>query len=656
MSRAPVHYLRRNEGVATPRAVAFLDVATSSQMRGDDEILTLRCWAARMVVRRPGKDNPAAGGVATGTTPEQLTAWLTACTRGRRSLWLYAHDLGRDLVTTRLPAALARSGWKITDFAMSAAAPWLRASQGRRGLTLLDSWSMLPASIEQLAAQLGVQPAREPGPDGSDQAWADWAAVNVTVLAASMCALMDWWDDVGLGRWSITGPTTGWAAMRHTLRDKAILIDPTPERQRHDRGAIYTGRRGVWHIGEHRRGPYLELDMVDAYPSVAAHLPLPRRRGFEFDGRRGDAERVVDGMWEPLAECVIDSPRARFPYRTSHGVIYPVGRFVTTLAGPDIAEARALGALAELRAGWLHELSYELSDWARWVTRVTAGDHQGAPAVARIAARAWGRSVIGKFGTRAWDRTRLGDWHPDSWAYEQGWHINTDAPGGMVWIDGAAWWTYQTDTGPDAYPGVNAWVESYVRVRLGRVIDAVGTSCVLQANTDGLIVDGATLGTHAAGGSLIAPDGLNRAQRHRWCLERLNLLTSPLRLRLKATYDAVTVLGPQTYAVSGQRRYSGIPKNATDLGAGRLSYRTWPGLTWQLQHGDPAGYVRPHVTASVQGPYPTGWLTSAGRVLAPPARIGESGSTELVPWAQTVYADAGHKLAAVQHPALKTLV
>lgn len=653
MRPAPVHYLRRNDTSRSPRSVAYLDVSWHRAYRDGDEILTLRGWAAAMVVRHPAKGHPEGDMIGSGRCADDLAEWLERATYRRDSLWVYAHDLGHDLVTSRLPAALIRGGWSISDFALSPQAPWLRARRGRRGLTLLDSWSVLPAPVSELAALTGLPCPPEPGQDADGATWDAWTHSQVRVLAAAMETLLAWWDDADLGRWNITGPTTGWAAMRHTLQPKAILIDPVPEHQNADRAAVHTGRRGVWQVGEFTGGPFLELDLVDAYPSVCEHLPIPRRRGFPIDGRQPGAWRWIPGQWEPLAECVIDTPTPRYPWQSDKGVLYPVGRFVTTLAGPDLDEARELGHLVELRDGWLHELGYQLSPWARWVNRVAHGREPGAPDVAKVAGKAWGRSVIGKFATRAWDKQKLGEWDREDWRYEEGWNQPTDTQGGMVWLDGQTWWTYQTDTGPDAYPAVNAWVEAYVRVRLGRIIDAVGASCVIQANTDGMIVDGAVLGTARSGGTLRAPAGMRGTRKHQWCLDALQSLCAPLTLRIKASTSRLIVQGPQTYTVGADRRHSGVPKDAVSVAEGKLAYRTWPSLTWQLQHGQAGTYVRPQVVATSGDPHPTGWLTTANRVLPPVTRVGVAGQTEVVPWSETLYASAGHRLHSAQHPALR---
>lgn len=656
MRQVPVHYLRPNEGVNTPRSVAYIDTAYTTTETAGGELATLRCWAGALVVRRPSKGHPPADLIGWGTTAAELALWLGVAAGRRDSLWVYAHDLGRDLVTSRLPQALTGNGWSVTDFAVSALAPWLRLRQGRRGITLTDSWSILPAPIDQLAAMCGTAIPHKPPADADLSFWVEWCHGQVRGLASAMETVMAWWDDRGLGRWNITGPSTGWAAMRHTLQAKDILIDPEPERQSHDRLAIHSGRRGVNVVADLHRGPYLELDLADAYPSVAAHLPLPRRRGIQIDGRRPGQWGIVPGQWEPLAECVIRTDVPRFPWRHRKGVLYPVGEFVTTLAGPDIAEAKALGCLVEMRAGWLHELGVHLQPWARWVIDVTHGRDEYAPAVAAVAGKAWGRSVIGKFATRAWERERLGDWHPGTWRYEDGWSMPDDVAGGMVWLDGAVWWTHQAQIGPEAYPAVNAWVEAHTRVRIGRVAEALGRDCVLLINTDGLVVDGQMMGTKAAGGTLIAPQGMRATERRAWVLEQLQTLTAPLTLRIKARHSSVTIMGPQTYRLGDDRRVSGIPKTAKANPDGSLSYQTWPSLSWQLAHGQDGGALIRHLTASALDPAPTGWLTTAGRVLPVVTRLDDAGVTQLVPWAQTIYAQGGHKLHPKQHPALRPLV
>ena len=676
--RAPVvHYLRPNEGARTPAAVCYLDIGCAQRPDGDDLVVTPRAWAARLVVRRPGDHNPAGAITGTGASTDDLVMWIGQAAKGRHSLWCYMHDLGRDMLTGDLPRLLVAAGWVLGEWAMSAQAPWLRMKRGGCALAVLDSWSVLPAPIEHLAALVGVTLPAPPDPDAAQEKWEAWTLCQADALAASMESVLGWWDAGDLGRWSITGPTTGWAAMRHKLpRDlgpgktsgerkgigrrgastsKAVLIDPTPELQAADRKAIYTGRRHVTEVGTFAGGPFVEVDFRDAHATAAAYLPLPCRRAYPVDYRAPHAWHEMPGRWEALAECVIATDSPRYPLRVGSHVLYPVGEFSTTLAGPEINEARERGELIEVRAGHLHRLDTHLAEWGRWILAVTRGEDPSAPPAAQIAAKAWGRSVIGKWATRAWDRVELGQWEPTSWRYSAGGDAETNGEGALVFLAGKAWWTYQLEWGPEAYPAVWSWVESYTRVALSRLLDAAGPSAVLVANTDGAILDARLLGTAAAGGAVVDVAGRGwRARVNAWLTE-VNSRTWPFEARIKARFDECEVWGPQSYRVGSDRRLSGVPKHAATGPDGRLAYHTWPGLATGLANGRAGQIRREKVVASGLRPHPTGWLTTANRVMAPEARITDAGVTEIVPYDQTRWFSYGHRLGPDQHPALAPL-
>jgi hypothetical protein len=477
----------------------------------------------------------------------------------------------------------------------------------------------------------------------------------VLIVAAAMCELMDWWDRNKLGRWSVSGAGCGWNAMRHIPAPQRVVIDPDPDGIASDRAAITGGRRGVWRVGEQAAGPFLELDFTAAYPSIAAELPLPIGRKRRFESLPVDDRLVESDRWGLIAETEVETDVPRFPVKVGKLVWYPVGRFVTTLAGPDIAEARRLGCLRRIGPGYVHQLGYAMLPWARWCLDTQNGQHPDSPVAAQVAAKNWGRAVIGKWASHAFAKIDLGPAPTDGWGYEEGFDHLSQTRGGLVDLAGRRWWSYQDGDGDNSYPAVFAWVESEVRVRLSRVIEALGPGCVVQADTDGLIVAERTLGTKAARGHLVAPAGMTGPARTKWVLDCLHPVLAPLTLRLKRTHAHVHVLGPQHLRMPSQRRLAGVAGSAVEQPDGSFKARTWPKLQWQLGNGDPRGYVRPEVECHLRPHYAPGWLLTDGRVLAPAARIGTDGRSELVPWHATPHSGRAARLADVQHPQLDAL-
>lgn len=652
----PVHYLRENARNWSPAAVIFTDSETRWSNTDAGELHTLRLWSARMIDRRPPKGARPRDERAAGTSGQQLAQAVEHLTRGRESTWLYAHNLAFDVVTTRLPQHLVSRGWTCTDAAMAGKSPWFRFAKGRKSLALVDSWSWLPWGLAEIGERIGHPKLTLPGNDDTDAAWAARCADDVDILTEAMTQLLDWWDRDKLGNWTLSGPASGWNAFRHRPPAVRTVIDPDPAKVRQDRLAGHGGRRGVWSLGHHENGPYVELDFTAAYPTIARDCVLPVGRAYSFAGLPLDDPVLTSPTWGITARCLLRTDVDRWPVRLPAGTWYPVGEFWTDLAGPDITEAARLGALVEVGPGQAHKLGAGMATWAAWCLDVQHGRDPGAPPIAQLVAKNWGRAVIGRWAMRGYERRQLGPAPGSGWGIEQGWDHGTDTPGTITDIAGVRWWVSESGTPDNAYPAIWAWVEAEVRVRLGRAIAALGPGAVLQCDTDGMIVNLRTVGTRGAGGHLVAPAGLSRVGRLNWCLDQINPVTAPLDLRVKRRLTHVDILGPQHVQTEAQRRFAGMPRSASEVEPGVFRAKTWPGLAWQLGHAPAAGYLRPEVTYRIRGPYPTGWITADRRVVPVECEVGPDGSTRIVPWHRSRYAAAGLHRADVQHPALDALV
>lgn len=648
----PVHYLRSNHAEWTPGSVLFLDTEATPIPGVAPEVLALRLWAASVVDRRPKRSGQRATYSGWGLTPKSLVDFIDKATVGRPTLWMYAHNLSFDLVTTRLPITLAEVGWTITDMAVGGRAPWMRLRRGSHRICIADSGGWLPTKLADLAEAVGLVKPELPDTGSDDEHWLARCSADVDILAAAMLQLMAWWDRGELGRWTISGASSGWNAFRHVRSLQKITIDPDIGAVAADRLTVHGGRRGVWQVGTISGGPLAELDIIAAYPSVAASLPLPLRRANSFTSMPLDDFRVTSDRWSIAAECLVETETPRWPMRTKRGTWYPVGTFYAQLAGPDINEAARLGCLRSIGPGYVHQLGYAMQEWAEWLLSVQFGEHPDSPPAARMACKYWGRSVIGKWASRAFDKIELGVAPTPGWGYEEGWDHDGKVRGGMVDIGGRRWWVAASAESDNAYPAILGWVESYVRVRMGRIIDAIGNAAIVQCDTDGLIVRENVIGTAASGGTLLAPDGMEQTARIAWVVSELSDVAAPLGIRVKRRYDTATVLGPQHVDAAGQRRFAGLPAGST-LGAdGKYHGKLWPKLQWQMNHGDDRGYVRPDATYTARAHYATGWVTTANRVIPPRAVITDSGQAELLPWAYMPEAASGVRLADRQHPGL----
>ncbi|MGH9092313.1 MAG: hypothetical protein ACRDZR_13200 [Acidimicrobiales bacterium] len=653
--RVPVHYLRPNETNWSPSAVAFFDTETLPEKRGTDELHVLRLWCAQSLRR----DKPG-GGQRTdtrehGRTGWSLADWIERQARSDRALWIWAHNLAYDLTTTRLLTHLSDKEWSLGEFGVTDRNPWFRLQKGSKHVTLVDSWSWLPDALEHLGELAGVKKPALPTWADEDVAWLTRCFGDVDTLAASVLSLLDWWDKEQLGRFTITGASTGWNAMRHKLRARELLIDPTESARTFERQAIRGGRREVTRVGELAGGPFAQLDMVRAHCTIAEHRLLPRRRLGAFERLA-----LTDPLWDrqgrgAIAWARVAPTEPRYPLKLHKATWWPVGEFWTVLAWPELQMARRMGDLREVGPGIRYGLGNGMNGWAQWCNRVAAGETPTAPAVASLAAKSWGRSVIGKTASHTSELVKRGPALHVGWFTEPAVDAATGRRATLLTTMGERWWVQHEQNADECFPAVLAWVESELRVAMATTIDVLGDGVVVSCDTDGLVVDLA-VAAHMKG--LGGAARLERASpwlvAGRLC-DWVAPLVAPLELRTKHVYAAMAVTGPLQQLRDGKRMFSGVPNSAHEVKPRTMVAHTWPKLRWQMAHGDERGYVRPQITYRLAGRYVRRWVLPDGTIWPIEARVTGPQTSELVGWAETAGRPDCELESELQHPTVAAL-
>lgn len=626
------HWLRGNKGERTPRRLIVLDTESRQSTEAARELHTLRCWVARVMVRTPDGQGLESCAQAEGTDRAELTALVTATVTAKASWRLFTHNLSYDLGLTRLPLDLLADGWKLGQHNLASDAPWAHLDKGGRSLWLCDSWSWLPTGVDKLGEALGLDKPKLPAEDASDEAWLRRCRADVEIQSAALLDLMAEWDRRALGWWSITGPASGWNTLlhfparsksqqeapiaHHSSNPKAkngsarVLIVPDPQARAYERTALYSGRRDIWKVGQLARGPYAEVDLKQAHLSICAYLPLPYRRWPAFDALAMDDWRLVTPEAGLVAEVVLDAHQPRYPCRIAGAVLHPTGRFKTVLAGPEILDAKRRGELVSIGRGYGYHLGRQMQDWATWALAVLNTPEAGAGPMLQMAVRNWGRTVPGRWGMTHSKEIKSGPSHVQGWQLEPV-TIGNPPRRGFIFHVGGTWTESLGDEeAEDSFPAVLAYVQSYCRLALNAVLDALPAEHLVSCNTEGVWV-------------------------HERALSHFNQALEaalPLELRIKQTAQTLKVLSPQHHQTDQARLYSGVPRAAEETRADQFTFWTWPKLKGQIERGDPRGYVRERRTVNLAGvpvsrwsfedgscePVSVTWSPQTGNVINPP--------------------------------------
>jgi hypothetical protein len=674
-TRAPqTHWLRGNKGERTPRRLIFLDTESEVIETEPREVQALRCWVARVVVRPDEKGEGASCEQYQGFQNCELAPLIDRVTKGRQSWRLFTHNLSYDLGLTRLPLALLADGWQIGKHNLASDQPWAYLKKGQRGLWLCDSWSWLPRRLEEIGELLGVPKPPLPGPDDSPERWLQRCDADVTITQTAITRLMDEWDRRKLGWWSITGPASGWNTLLHfparsnkqepqPLAHKSdnphagdntgrVLIVPDPAARTFERTALYSGRRDVWKTGNLGPGPWAEIDLKTAHLTICANLALPYRRWAPFASLDLDDWRLGTPGAGLVAQVVVRTGSPRYPLRHAGVVLHPVGTFTATLAGPEILDAKQRGDLISIGAGYGYHLGHQMQGWATWALALLNSEPPDVEPMLQVAAKGWSRTVPGRWGMTHARPIKSGPSHVQDWLLEP---ITVGTPprrGSIFHLAGTWTESINDQESEDSFPAVLAYIQSYTRLALNRMLDAMPEDSVVSCNTEGAWVADWGLERLAEEAAETEPETKAFLLARNAATHYLGNRTAPLTVQLKRTAERIVVRSPQHIRADGARLYSGVPRAALEVDQEKFSFQTWPKLRGQIERGDPRGYVREHRTVNLAGLPVSRWSFEDGS--CEPVEVTWSAETGnvILPPSEELLARHG-ALKPIQHPAIR---
>jgi len=673
----PPHWLPPGGKTKTPPLVVSFDCETVSSIpsTGSGEIHRLRCWDAIVRDRtisttcnevtvksfQPSKASKTSlrseVNIAhyQGETAAELAELLEDCAETVPECWALAHNLGYDLTVTSLPVVLAARGWELKFlnlgdetciFAFERGGRPLGKSRGpesgksgtattstKRKLLLTDSWSWLRCSLDEAAKDVRTHKVKLPANDDSLEAWHRRCKRDVVILDKLLAGLMDWWESQQLGSFGITGPACGWRAMRQIVAEKSLLVGPEPFRTDFERSAIFGGRKEVYHVGTIHGTWIADYDFQAAYAVTAAGWPLPKAPGEYWPKTTWRDLDVLSPLEGAIVSCTVTTDRPCCPVKIEEEVWWPVGRFRTSLASPELEYVRRVASDVGLHHGQAYRLSYALADWAGWIIHLL-GDYSGStPAVVKRVAKGWGRSVLGRFALR---KSSLIGERP---AMHLGWHVETghdlDTKDALEVISfNGVEYTYRKDTpGPDSSPAVLAFVEGYARRALAELLDTRSPAKLLQVNTDGWWEQKAV----------------------RAAAWQMPNVPWPYTVTRRALENELVVVGPNHVRSPHERRFAGVPRDASVGDEESFAWSDWPGLRWQIEHSMPGEYLRPPKEMVLREHYCRRWVLRTGETVPVSCEVSPAGETVLLPWSKTALRRRGDELADYQVPALEAL-
>lgn len=605
-ARVP-HIIRPNSRNSAPSAyVAFAITTNEEEIDERRARHTLRTLAA--IYWRPArasKNETLEYRTFTGAAP--FVEYGASLIRSKERLAVVAHDMDFAAQVLDIHCRLRAIGFRATRVVIEKGKWQQRWKEGRpgeqdgsRAMLWLDLRNFFPGSQREIAKWLGLPYPRANGDNsrwlGSD----DDARWRATITLRALQAWLDFRVRFDLGYFAATLAGQAFNAYRHRFMRYPIYVHCHDDVIAIEKEANIGARVEVRFKGRAPRDEYVQVDVTSFYASVMLGHQFPTKQIGHT--RRVGLSHVANLLerYSLIARCEMVTEEPRYPKRNGDAVVYPIGRFKTTLCTPEIQSALESGHLAKVDELIVYEQAPIFDEYVNFFWDLRQRAMRADDRYVVELAKRFLTAVFGKFGQRIWlselvNESAIGsdriwkefDWQ-DSMEYE--YRI----------IAGRMERSIREVLGRDTLLAIPAHVTSYGRSRLWRLMEKAGSEHIYYVDTDSFIARKVAL--HNLGDEFAAKT-----------LGGLRLIKTDSHLFIRA---------PKWYIFGDTAKRAGVP-----LSAFETSWNTFEGeenrsMHWALSHESQCQAITERIR--IVGPLKERLSTQGLGAWIEPPRYGES--------------------------------
>jgi hypothetical protein len=274
--------------------------------------------------------------------------------------------------------------------------------------------------------------------------------------------------------------------------------------------------------------------------------PMPR--AYPWRARLDDARVAL------VARVTVDTPQPVVPCRHEGRILWPVGRFNTTLWDVEIKAAIDAGATVTVHEGFLYRKAPALKQWAEWILASLRAPDKEVPAWQKIILKHHSTACIGRFGMMypEWEELatseRIGVDRRTCIDVDTGERYDVMHVGRTLFRQG------DTVEWPNSQPAITGYVMACARVKLWRLMAAMPPGSLLYVDTDSILVT------------------------DQWepMMSELAATADGAGIRLKKSWDGFAIYGPRQIITGQKVRVSGVASSAR-----RIDNHTFEGQVWE---------------------------------------------------------------------------
>jgi len=398
-------------------------------------------------------------------------------------------------------------------------------------------------------------------------------------------------NDLGNLPYTLPGVSYGFfthSFMRHTLKTHAVVAVLNLERQ-----SYFGGRCECFFIGKPAKGVYYKVDVNSMYPFVMRSNDYPIR--YIKPGKDVKAEAIARAapLYCYVAECEIKTPIPVYPYRRDGKLIFPTGRFITTLTTPSLLYGIKHGHVKRVLKLACYKKAVIFKRFVDYFYNKRMEFFKSGNMAFSLVCKLLLNSLYGKFGQKTSIIAYSGKTKIKTNFRRPGIHAQTHRTYMHTVFFGREVFTWEgEEEAHNSMPAIAAHVTDYARLYLWSLIEKAGRKNCFYCDTDSIIVN--------ESGMKLLQEKINPDQ--------LGML------KVEEISRKVEIRGAKNYTFGKESRIKGIPKKAKRNKDGSFTCPYFPGMIYELRRGIRDDYRIETQTKYLTGVYDKGEVLPSGKV------------------------------------------
>lgn len=562
------HILKPTKATELPSHLMFFDTESKDELKGKSKTHQIhRFWFGMAIsIRREGKELVSSQKHFLKSIDDFWTL-VRGKLQSSKPLYLFCHNSTYDLTMVDFWNRHEREGFKTT-YAVLENPPMMLSLQHEKGkLVIIDTFNFWKQSVSDMGAALKMEKLQMPKETTLSKAWKDYCLRDVEILVNQVINLFDFLVDNDLGSFRISAPGLAFGTFRRRFMTHEIYIHDRTKVLELERACYYGGLVQNFYLGHTHNQTIYKYDVNSLYPAMMLKdYPTKLLEDME-NAHPNELRNKVRGKGACAWVAIKDYNRT-YPKRHNNRLCDVSGTYSTYLCGEELMQAIQTNVITKVRYAAIYDVAPIFREYVNYFWTLRRRYQSENNKVGEQFVKLLMNSLYGRFGMKGhkWvevNDTNLSDYYtyfgkvcPERYlkgkfapmvdAFRHRYDAEgLDEPIILRYFSGRLEMQFPTGEHRESFCGISAFVTSYAREHLRRLIRIAGNDNVFYCDTDSLF-------TTEAGSKRLVEAGEVDAK-------------ALGKLKLEGTAKRCSFYGPKDYIFDETTVRKGIRKNALQL-------------------------------------------------------------------------------------------